>query len=71
MTDYIERIDSSAVAMRSVAAALRGQFLRAYQGTMLEEALARGVALCGRRMVSWVIEQVIRGSGTTLPWQSR
>lgn len=64
MTDYIERIDSSAVAMRSVAATLRGQFLRAYQGTMLEEALAQGVALCGRRMVSWVIEQVIRGSGT-------
>jgi len=64
MTDYIERIDSSAVAMRSVAAALRGQFLRAYEGTAFEEALARAVSLFGQRVVCWAIEQAIRGSGS-------
>jgi len=66
MTDYVERIDSSAVAMRSVAAALCGQFLRVYEGTAFEEVLARMVARFGPRVSSWAIEQVIRGSGTAL-----
>ncbi len=64
MSDYIQRMDSSAVAMRSVAAALRGRFLRAYEGTIGEEVLARGVALFGPRVSSWAIEQAVRGSGT-------
>ena len=64
MTDYVERIDSSAVAMRSVAEALRGRFLRAYEGTVFEEALAQVVALLGQRAACWAIEQAIRGSGS-------
>lgn len=64
MTDYIESVDSSAVAMRSVATALREQFLRPYEGTAFEEALAQVVALFGQRVSSWAIEQAIRDSGT-------
>ncbi|MDY7042562.1 MAG: hypothetical protein SVX38_17055, partial [Chloroflexota bacterium] len=64
MIDYLERTDSSSVAMRSVAAALRGQFLRTYEGTALEQTLAWMVAIFGQRAANWAVEQAIRSSGT-------
>lgn len=60
---YLESMDSSAVAMRSVAAALRGQFLRLYEGGLPEEVVARMLALLGERAIGWGIRQAVRFAG--------
>ncbi|MBC7263953.1 MAG: hypothetical protein H5T64_06270 [Chloroflexi bacterium] len=63
MPAYIENTDSSAIAMRSVAAALRGEFFASQDRGPLAELAARFISLLGPRAITWAVERVVATSG--------
>ena len=61
---YVDPADSSAVAMRATAAALRGEFLPGVAGGRAQEWLTGLISLLSSRAVRWAVEQAIRRRGT-------
>ncbi len=64
----ISRSDSSAVAMRSVAAALRGEFVSPWEITANQRRLLSWLARGGKRLSTTVIERVIAASAVPPSW---
>ncbi|MGD1995526.1 MAG: hypothetical protein PVH62_02020 [Anaerolineae bacterium] len=71
MTGPIEQTDSSAVCMRSVAAALRGHFLDPFRLRSWERAVLSIAALFGPRVVRQLVGVGARFRGTSQAWADR
>ncbi|HEC34710.1 MAG TPA: hypothetical protein ENI37_08380 [Chloroflexi bacterium] len=71
MGQPIERADSSAVCMRGVAAALRGQFLDPFEIPLFQRLGLSLVALFGPEAVRRAVGQGVRFRGTDPTWAER
>ncbi len=67
----IETTDSSAVCMRSVAAALRGRFLDPFRLSALERAGLSAIALFGPEAVRRAVGYGVRNRGVDPSWADR
>jgi hypothetical protein len=67
----IGREDSSAVAMRSVAAALRGEFVEVWNVRPWQQGALRLIALAGKRVSIAVIEHFVAASSVDPVWAQR
>ncbi len=71
MKGPVEAADSSAVCMRSVAAALRGRFLDPFEIPLYQRLALSAVALLGPDPVRRVVEMGVRWRGIAPSWADR
>ncbi|MBN1874119.1 MAG: hypothetical protein JXA33_07800 [Anaerolineae bacterium] len=69
--EAINQEDSSAVAMRSVAAALCGEFINVWNIDKLQESALRLVALGGKKAMLSTVERFVSGNAADPKWSRK